>query len=97
MWGAQVQEVAAPDYKDGAYLRQSRTPNSGSWGPPRDSLTNNAPNSPVQGGDLLYLPRLLSRLEGWTTCGDGTSFTTASGITMEDSGAIEIARRGLPR
>lgn len=42
----------------------------------------------------MYLPRLLSQLEGWTTCGAGTGITSGSGMTMEDSGAIEIQGEG---
>lgn len=41
----------------------------------------------------MYLPGLLSQLEGWTTCGAGTGITSGSGMTMEDSGAIEYKEK----
>lgn len=39
-----------------------------------------------------YLPGLLSRLENSTISGTCTGFTTESGITIDDSGAVEIRR-----
>ena len=53
--------------------------------------TNRLPN-PKGKEFTMHLPRLLSRLEDWITCGAGTGFTTDSGTTMEDSGAVEIRR-----
>lgn len=63
-------------------------------GPSRDSLIRTAQQPSAREEFTVHLPRLLSRLEDWTTCGVGTGFTTDSGLMMEDSGAAETARRG---
>lgn len=41
----------------------------------------------------MYLPRLLSLLEDRATSETCAGLTTGSGITAEDSGAVEIARK----
>lgn len=60
---------------------------------PKKASSSERSNSPAPSREFtVHLPGLLSRLDNWTTCGAGTGFTTDSGMTMEDSGAVEITR-----
>lgn len=47
MWGVRAQEVAAPGYKDGAYLRHARKPNSSFWDPQEAPCPTAQPNKGI--------------------------------------------------